>query len=401
MASLTTVFRWDKLNKNEEAPIHFRLVKDRKNTHISTGIMLHKDFWDDDKGRIKNKHPHYARLTSFITNKFNELQDQLFAHETSTLSLTTLQLRDKIYGKRPEDFFTFADQVCEQYKSAGRVGTYDRTKSVIQKLREYAKGHTLSFQDITPGYLAKYENYLRTTLKNRTNTIHANLKFIRKIFNDAYRQDIIEMNINPFLKYKLKTEKTHRNFLVEEELKLVINAKITPGTRMDLHRDMFVFAAFTGGLRISDVLLLRWQDFNGSHLRIRIKKTQQPLSIKVPNIGLMILDKYAQFKTSDQGFIFPMLQDGLDMFDAVEVDRQISAASAYINKNLKSIAKKSGINKKISFHVSRHSWACNALIKNIPLTYVSQLMGHASTRETEVYLHVGTKELDAAMDAFN
>ena len=88
------------------------------------------------------------------------------------------------------------------------------------------------------------------------------MKFLRKVFNDAIRQDVIEYDITPFRKYQLKLEKTERGYLTEEELGWITRDWAKGGSRMELHRDMFVFASYTGGLRISDVLKLQWKHFD-------------------------------------------------------------------------------------------------------------------------------------------
>jgi integrase len=91
--------------------------------------------------------------------------------------------------------------------------------------------------------------------------------------------------------FQLTTEKTHRDFLTEQEVGWMEKFPATKGSRMELHRDMFVFAAYTGGLRISDVLKLLWKDFDGTHLHVVIKKTGTQISIKVPNKALEIIKK--------------------------------------------------------------------------------------------------------------
>src|SRR5690606_25722865 len=166
-------------------------------------------------------------------------------------SLTSRNLKEKVFGKRPSDFFGFADDIIEQYRKEGRIGTYDKNRSVVAKLREYRP--TLTFYDITAEFLMKYEQYLRIEHGNVTNTVGKDMKFIRKVFNDAIRSDVIEVDASPFRKYKLKEERTHRDYLTEEELKQIEECNVSPGTRLALHRDMFVFATYTGGLRVSDV----------------------------------------------------------------------------------------------------------------------------------------------------
>lgn len=149
MPTVSTVLRTDRLNKNGKAPVNFFIVKDRKLTKISTGILVEPKFWDSKKCRIKNTAENSARLNSFLSNKFSELQDQVFEHETINKSLSTRQLKDKIYGKKPTDFISFANDACQLYLDEGRIGTYDKNKSIINKVTSFANSGNLDFQDIT------------------------------------------------------------------------------------------------------------------------------------------------------------------------------------------------------------------------------------------------------------
>ena len=401
MASVTTVFRSDKLNKNGEAPIHFRIIKDRKISYISSGIIIPPENWDEKNKRLKSKHPNSERHNSFLANKFSELQDQVLEFETINKGLTSRGLRDKIYGKKPFDFFPFAEEANEAYLADGKIGTYDKNLSIIAKLKEYTAGRNICFQDITPDFLTKYEKYLKTEKENKVNTVHKDFKFIRKIFNDAYRKDVIDHSVIPFNQYKMKTEKTERVFLSEDELTKVENVKTTPGTRLELHKDMFVFAAYTGGLRVSDMLQIKWKHFDGSNINFTIQKTGTQLSIKLPNKALSLLAKYKPKRKNHEAFIFPMLSNNLDLKDLRAVDSAISSATAYINKNLQMLSEKAKINKHISFHTSRHTWATRALRKGISIDKVSKLMGHSQIKETMIYAKIVSAELDKAMDVFN
>ena len=242
---------------------------------------------------------------------------------------------------------------------------------------------------------------MRIKLGNKTNSIHTNLKYFRKLFNDAIREEVVEIQHNPFRIYKLKTEKTNREYLTEDELTAFENADTKADSRLDLHKDMFVFAAYVGGLRVSDVLQLRWQNFDGTNINFTIQKTGAQLSIKVPDKALAIIKKYKPKEVQLSHFIFPMLKNDLDPKDFVALDQQISSCTAFINKNLKTIAKKAEIEKNISFHISRHTWATRALRKGITIDKVSKLMGHSAIKETQVYAKIVSQELDKAMDVFN
>ena len=401
MASISIVFRKDKINKKGEAPIHFRIIKDRKVSYIASTILIPEDSWDSAKNKIKPKHQNSARLNSMLTNKFAELQDSVYEYETNNKSSTTKQLKENIFGKKPEDFFSFADEALAKYKSEGKISTYITHNSTITTLKDYVKVGHIMFQDITPDFLAKYERYLQTTQNLKINTIHKHLKFLRKLFNDALRLDKIEYQHNPFTKFKLRLEKTQRHFLSDEELLAVENVITVPGEKMDLHKNMFIFAAYTGGLRVSDVLKLRWQNFDGCHLNIAIHKTKTQLTIKLPNKSLEIINKYHSAETKPMDFIFPMIPNDTDLDNAQISYNHISSATAYVNKNLKFIATKAGLDKPLSFHISRHTWATRALRKGISIDKVSKLMGHAQLRETQIYAKIINSELDKAMDVFN
>lgn len=401
MPSVSIVYRKDKLNKKNKAPVHFRIIKDRKISYVTAGFMLKLDEWDFDKNKVKAKHPNSQRLNSFLAHKYTELQDQVFEHETLTKSNTSKQLKDKVFGKKPIDFFPFAQQQIAIYEAEGRVGTYDKNKAIIEKLRNYVGSNSLTFQDITPDFLNKYQTYLKVELKNKTNTCNNSFKFINQMFKKAYSLDLIEHNLNPFNRFKIKEEKTQRNYLTEDELQKVIDFKTVEGARMDVHKDMFVFASYTGGIRVSDMLQLKWQNFDGSNLNITMRKTGGQVSIKVPNTALAILDKYRTITSKPTDYIFPILSPALNVDDAREVDNAISNATAYLNKNLAYIANKLELNKKLSFHISRHTWATRALRKGISIDKVSKLMGHSQLRETQIYAKIVNEELDKAMDAFN
>lgn len=399
MTSVSIVLRKDKLNAKKEAPIHFRIIKSRKASYIASGIILPPSQWNQKKSRVKATHLNSARLNSYLSNKFAEIQDTVLHHEMQSQSLTSKSLREKVFGKRPSDFFGFADAIVEQYRKEGRIGTGDKNRSVIAKLKDYRP--TLTFHDITPHFLASYEQHLREHHGNCTNTVSKDMKFLRKVFNDAIRADVIGLEANPFGRYQIKQERTHRDYLTEEELLRVQDCDIAADTKLALFRDMFIFAAYTGGLRISDVLQLRWANFDGSHLHIVITKTGAQVSIKVPNKGLELMCRYRRAEKSNTDFIFPLLPATLNTDNPLALDAAIATATTQVNRSLKTLANLAGIEKRLSFHISRHSFAVMGLRKGISIDKVSKLMGHAAIRETQVYAKIVNQELDRAMALLN
>ncbi len=405
MSSVSIVYRKDKVNKNGESPIHYRIIKNRKISYISTGYMVIESDWDEKNKKIKSTakgkdHKEtVARKNSAISKRFSEIQDEVIKLESTRKNVSVKVIRTTLEGKTPVDFLKFADEIVDGYEIDNKAGTYSRTKSIITKLREYEPN--LLFTDITPKFIADYEKYLKVKKENSINTIHGNLKFIRLVFNKAFEQDLIDYDINPFLRYKMKTEKTQREYLTEDELAAFEKVKTDLGTRMDSHKDMFVFASCVGGLRVSDMLQLQWKHFDGTNINFTIKKTKSQLSVKVPNKGLDILSKYKSIDSISNDFIFDMLPTDIYTKTAKDLDDAISSSTAFINKNLKLIAKVAKIEKKISFHISRHTWATRALRKGVSIDKVSKLMGHSAIKETQIYAKIINSELDNAMDVFN
>jgi len=398
MATLSIVLRKDKINKKGKAPIHFRITKNRKNRYISASLMLEPKYWNENKERVKPNHPSSGRLNNYLRVKFTEVEKKVLELETVGKGLTVPIIKRKVMGGEPSDFFEFAKTEQQKYWSAQQFSTHKKNKYILSKLRKYCKDRTIYFQTMDVDFIIRYENYLRDVEGNSTNTINKDFRFIRTLFNNAVKLEVIEPNHNPFLRYKLKKEKTYKSFLNEEEIKLIEDLALPSHSSIDLSRDMFIFASYAGGLRISDLLTLERTSFDGSYLDLSIYKTQGQLTLKLPNKALEILRKWEECSPR---FLFPMLSPHLNLKNKAIVLDAVSSKTAQVNKNLKKIANRAGIFKRLTTHIARHTWATRALRKGITIDKVSKLMGHAQIRDTQIYAKIVNEELDKAMDVFN
>lgn len=404
MASIKLIFKENKIDSNGEIPLYIRIIKDRKTRFISIGVKLKPELWDDKENVVKKKHPNSARLNAFITQKIADANDVAVTLETNKRNrVSSKKIKEKILGKPAVSFKDYFKDYLDTLKIKGHTGTYDKANSTYSKLNQYLKGNDLMFDEIDLHFLKKYESYLQNVLKNKNNTIHSNLKIFRKLFNDAVREDLIEPNANPFSKFKLSWEKTNKEYLTEEELLAIENVELTENTMMFHHRNAYVFAAFAGGIRISDIFQLKWNNYDGTHIRFKAQKTDDLIQVKLPQKAKDIIEYYStdsKQRKSNQ-YIFPFLDNDMDYSDPFLLFKTISSNTAYANKNLKFIAEKSEINKNISFHSSRHTWATRALRKGMRIEYVSKLMGHSTIKTTQVYTKIVNSELDKAMDVFD
>jgi integrase/recombinase XerD len=218
----------------------------------------------------------------------------VFDLEKQSASVPSKRIKDVLKGKKSGSFLDYADNYNLGLKKNGQISTYTKRKAIFAKLRAYLKDQDLSFDELTVTFLKGYERHLRDELGNGTNTIHFNLKVLRRVINEAIDEDLMDHAKNPFLRYKLKLEKTGKEYLTEEQLTQLEALELTPGTKVYPHRNMYVFSAYTGGLRILDVLLLKWEHIEDGNVIITTKETGTIVAIKAPAKALAILDLYSR-----------------------------------------------------------------------------------------------------------
>ena len=401
MVSVKILFRTDKKNSKNECPLYLRITKNRRSKYISLGILLTDEQWDEENKRVKKSHPNSQRLNKYIATKVSEAEGVALDLETEDKYIVPQDVKDQIMGRKSESFIKYFECHVAELEHNGKMGTHDKAKAVLSKLKEYMKGRDLLFDEVTVFWLKNYETHLRTVSGNKTNTIHSNLKIFRKLINSAINEEIFPFDKNPFHRFKLKWENVRKEYLTEDELIKLEELELEPGSKKDSHRNMYIFASYTGGLRISDLLQLRWKNFDGEKIIVQTQKTGSVISIKLPSKSLEILEKYKSEAGQPNHFIFPILKNDVDYSDKKILFRAISSATAYTNTDLKDFETALELTKHIHFHTSRHTWATRALQKGMRIEYVSKLMGHANIKVTQSYAKIVNEELDKAMEIFN
>lgn len=401
MSTIKLMLRTAKTNSAGEAPICIRIIKNRVAKFIFLDYRVKPEFWDEEERRVKKSHPNSKQLNCFLAQKIAEAEAASLNLESKDKSVASVKIKQELKGKAPLSFIEYFNRYLIELTNNGQIGTYNKAKAVLSKLNEYLNGKDLSFDEITVSWLKIYESYLRITLKNSVNTIHSNLKIIRRLINSAISVDIIPFEKNPFLRYKLKWENVPKEFLTEDELSALEKLELQKNSKKDHHRNMYLFAANTGGLRISDILQLRWKNFDGQNLTVKTQKTGSIVSIKLPNKSIELLDNYVCEESKPEDFIFPILKNDIDYTDKGVLFKAISSATAYTNTDLRDFEKSLEFTKHINFHTSRHTWATRALRKGMRIEYVSKLMGHGSIKVTQGYAKIVNDDLDKAMEVFN
>ncbi len=401
MATTKIILLHHKARKNGEIPVYIRLIKNRQTKYYSLQINVLPKYWDEDAQKVKPNHPNSIRMNKYIAEKTRIALDGLLDKETDDPSSTVNEIKEALQGKAPVEFFAYAGKFNKLYENKGKIGTYKRFEAVVSKLKAYVNGKELTIKMIDTAFLKKYEDHLRTFYKNTNNTVIANFRAIRRILNEAVEDKHLEFAKNPFLTYKLTWKNTEKVFLTEEEIAAIEDLPLDKESMKYHHRNMYILACYAGGIRISDLITLKWSNFDNTHLLLNTQKTGSVISIKLPEKAISIIKSYHSKDSKKESFIFPFLDKYADISTPTKLHTAISSITAYTNTDLKDLANDAGIEKHVHFHTSRHTWATRALRKGMRIEYVSKLMGHASIKTTQVYAKIVNADLDKAMEVFD
>ena len=406
VAKFKVVIRLDKISKStNEAPVCLRITKDRR---VAYKTLLHinpKD-WDVNSQCVKKQHPNASELNALISEKKAELEKETCLLTLTDDSVSIETIRNKINNRTSLDLFGYANKYIEQLYKEGKQGTYRKYKSVINKLRAYVGKDSLPIKVVSNDFIKGYEKFLMNQLGNNRNTTTVNMKTLAKLVGDIYRDYDMDETGNPFHKVNFKSEQTYIIFLELDEIHKIKNLKLRFQSPLYDAREIFLFECYSG-IRVSDILTLKWRNISDKEITIRMRKTDKYLSIPLQNYVKSILEKRRQMVENNGGqicpnkYVFNILKIDVDNISAYDALNAISSATAIINRRLKRIAAIAGIKKNLSTHVARHSFATMLVTGDVNLAVIKELLGHSDVRVTQVYAKVVSKKKEEAINVLN
>jgi integrase/recombinase XerD len=403
MASIKLILRVDKVGKTNEAPLYLRLIKDRKTKFISLGIKLTPNEWDEDKQRVKKNHSNSARINALLAQKVAEAEGQIADMSRKKAQPSAKKLKEAIKGKDATNFFEYSYARCEKMKNTLSPATYRNYTKYLSKFEKFMGTTEIFFEDINVTTLKDYANHCSKNLNNNNTTIHYSLTILSIMFKDAQREDVIPYNLYPFDKFRVKKEKSKRNYLSKEQLDELIALDVPQTGKAQVCKDMFLFSVFGGGLRFGDISELQWKHYSNEDKRITkvIRKTGRQHSFKLGSVAIEILEKYKTDNSQPEDFIFPLLEyNELYFKDNFFRTRETERHNALCNFHLNNFGKALKLPFSLSFHLSRHTFATRALNNGMRIEHVSKLMDHSGIGITQIYAKIINEELDKAVDEY-
>lgn len=400
MASSIKVVLRKKKNNDGTYPLAIRITVDRKTTYVYLGYSLKETDWDAVNQKVKKSHLNSVRLNHLIQQKKAEVSDNLITIQAQDKEVILGEVRKEMKPKSGVGFFTQADAFIENMQKSGKYNRVKTDKTRLKHFKEFLKNRNITFNEITVPLLNRFRAYLKGTRKISERTIVNHLLIIRTVYNQAIKGGLTDGKNYPFGKEKIaiKFPDSVKIGLTPEEVKVIEDLDLSTNSYWHHARNIWLFSFYFAGVRISDVLRMKWSDLQNDRLYYAMGKNLKAGSLKVPEKALKIIDQYRDEQKKND-LIFPELKVVDDMEDTYNVQRKISFAVKRLNKALGEVAIRAEISKPLTMHISRHTFG-NISGEKIPVQMLQKLYRHSSVTTTIGYqANFINKTADDALEA--
>ncbi|MFA9187560.1 site-specific integrase [Flavobacterium magnesitis] len=381
-----------KANNLGVCPIYIRVTVNAKRFEFSTNKYINPDKWSSEGSKVKGTTEEARTINShldYLKSQVLEAEKKLFKKD---ISVTSENLKNELFGLSETKrmlipiFQDHNNKIKELVGKEYAPGTLERYTTSLKHTIEFMQWkYNISDIDITKidhAFISDYEFWLRSVRNCANNTAVKYIKNFNKIIKICLANDWLDKN--PFANYKSKVKEVERVYLTEDEIQSIIE-KDFKTERLSLVRDIFLFSCFTG-LAYIDV-----KNLTKSHISFGIdgekwifthrQKTESASKIPILPLTQMIIDKYADHpQSSNQEKLLPIL------------------SNQKMNEYLKEIAGVCKIEKELTFHIARHTFATTVTLTNgVPIESVSKMLGHKNLRTTQHYAKVLDRKVSEDM----
>jgi site-specific recombinase XerD len=408
-------------NKHGFYVVYIRITENRKMKRIATDVMIPKEHYNP-----KAKYGRWVRASNMEHAKLNRIIEESIEKIQRQVAIQVAGGGEVLKGKFDSNgeiggitVKTHFENTLEAMKVEKSFIYYKGAKSMFTRFQEFV-GEDTRLADITPDHVQRFKIHLiGTQIKNVT--INNIMKRIHNTFIPAMRMNLIDKD--PFRSHDTLTEVAEsKQRLTDDQIEAMENLTINtdnPKNWLFHTRNMYLFSYYNAGIRVADLMQLRHNNVTADgRLEYEMDKTGHKKSIKLNKAAVAILAYYQNPLAKKTDYIFPVLDNeapyaayitysqkkamSFDMKEALSL--ATSSKTSQINNNLKTISKLIKLDKSITFHTARHSFADKARrsmkgSQKITLFDIKNALGHKSIVTTERYMNELDKEsLDEAMD---
>ena len=381
----------DKQKSNGMIPLYCRITVDGKEARFGMKCDVNPKYWDVEAGKATGRtvdalktNAHVENTIASIYKVYNELlhRDNYVTAEKIKNVILGLEAKKQTVLELFDSHNKERNGLIGLKVSKSTCQKYTITRKLVAEFIKYKYNlQDIPIKEVNLQFITDFEAYLFYQYNYSNNNVVTLLKKFRHIIEVALNKGFITRN--PFMEHKFHWEKVDRGYLTQTELETLIDFKFEE-TRLEKVRDIFIFCAFTG-LSYTDVRHLTYSQIQSSiegkmWIRGKRKKTGTEYNIPILNIPEMIIEKY-KGKAEDD-LVLPV------------------SPCSYYNQLLKKMAQLCGINKNLSSHVARHTFATLTLTKGVSIESVSEMLGHTNINTTQIYAKVTNAKISNEMHAF-
>lgn len=400
-------------NKKFDVYLHINVAGERKK--MKTGVQVASiDHFNIDtttdtwiRKSVHNSAALNEKLAVFLEKAKKAYDDVESKGEVTVGSVTKAMKSEKV----SPSFMKFAKEQTQMIYDTGGFRNWKKHNSLMNKLDAFRKKYKMSdirIEDLSYDFLTKFETFLLSCKNERlpertlnVNTVEVHLTVMRALINKAIRADLMDASRSPFVKFRIKHLGTMKNKLIPSEIDKISELELEQGSLLWHCKNYFLFSFYCAGIRAGDLIQLRWRNITpDDRLEYQMGKTHKDRNLKLVPQALKIISYYRTGNEKPDDYIFPLLKNDAPYAKYVTLAEQdtmdpnlrkkhyadISSKNAEINKYLKKIATLAGIDKKLTMHISRHSFAHIAQDAGIESASVKNLLGHSKLSVTEKYM---------------
>lgn len=384
MTTIKVIFRPSTV-EGREGTLFYRVIRNRTARPIRTGYRLRPHEWDGRTRRILlppagERRRYLADLQTRIDRDLDRLHRTAGLLERRNPDYTHEELAAAF--RTPDiGFFDLMRETIARFREHGRLRAAETYYTTLRSFARFRCGLDLRPDEATAELMASYEVWLRESGVCK-NTSSFYMRILRAVYNRAVEKGLAPQT-QPFRHVYTGIDKTVKRAIGLESVRCIRDMELTGTPPLDFARDMFLFSFYTRGMSFVDMAFLRRSDLKAGILTYRRQKTGQQLSIRWEPCMQQIVDRYPNPGTE---YLLPVIRTPGNEHN------QYKNIGARINRGLKTIGERAGLAIPLTLYVARHTWASIARSKEIPLSVISESMGHNSEATTRIYL----ASLDAA-----
>ena len=401
--------------KNKTYVVYLRVTVGGKRKLIKTMVEIARpsDFNAKCKGEnwirggVRDAKVLNAQLADILA-KAKETYKELDKEGEATTVALAKEMNTEVVSP---SFLAFARERAQMIYDNGGWRNWRKYCGLINKLDAFRKKRRMAditVADMTVELLTRFDNFLHKWENEREpgkllhpNTIEVQFNILRTLVHRAIEVGIMEASKDPFIVFKYKGVKTVKEKLDDSEMERIINLELEEGSLIWQCKNYFLFSYYCAGIRAADLIQLRWGNVTTSgRLHYQMGKNHKERDLLLVEQAIEILRHYQRDDAKATDYIFPLLSNDTEYAGYVtqaDKDRMrpelrhkmyqdISSKNALINKYLKKIAEQAEIEKPLSMHISRHSFAHIAQESGAESSAIKSILGHSNLATTERYM---------------